>query len=83
MEKFVYYADEFNDGGFIEVSESSGNEVKHPIQMGINLFSDDEISNFLKIYRKNSFHCWSDDPNLIAETKRLAEKFGLAAQIPS
>lgn len=80
--KFVYYTDLFDD--YIQILEESEKEIININPMlGVILFSDDEISDYLETYRKTSFCCWSVEPEFVAETKRLAEKFGLAAQLPS
>lgn len=80
--KFVYYSEKFNDGGLIEVFFREKNESKFPTAHGVNLFSDNEIKDFLNQYRKTGIICSSSNNELINEVKRLAEKFGLNAQTP-
>ena len=79
---FVYYSEKFNDGGLIEVSFLENDESKFPTTHGVNLFSDDELKDFLNQYRKTSFICSSTDKELTNEVKKLSRKFKLNAQTP-
>lgn len=80
---FVYFTEKFNDGGLIEIFKAFENEVKFPTKNGINLFSDEEIKNFLSTYRKTAFICTSTGPEIIMEGKRLSKKFNLPLQAPN
>lgn len=80
--KFVYYSEQFDDGGLIEVFSRESDESKFPTPHGINLFTDEELKVFLNQFRKTSFICSSTDKELKNEVNRLARKFKLNAQTP-
>lgn len=80
--RFVYYSEKFSDGGTIDVYLTSEDVSKHSSKNGIYLFSDNELREFLRTYRKTSFMIGTPEPASVEEVKRLASLFNLQALVP-
>lgn len=81
--KFTYMLTPYSNCGYIEVFKGDQSDMQDENNKDVLvLCSEEDLLEAFKVYTKGSIFIIDDDPELVAEAKRLAEKLNLPLQCP-